>query len=129
MPQFSKISLERLNTCDIRLQQICLEAIKIYDFSVLCGKRSEEEQNRLLIEGKTKLEYPKSKHNKFPSQAVDIAPIPLDWNDSGRFKLLAGIMFGIAHSKNIKIRWGGDWNMNWNFKDEKFLDLVHFELL
>ncbi|MDA0780776.1 MAG: M15 family metallopeptidase [Rickettsiales bacterium] len=129
MPFFSKHSLQKLETCDARLQEICHEAIKIYDFTVLCGKRDEEEQNNLLIQGKTKLEFPNSKHNKFPSQAVDIAPCPIDWSDFGRFRLLAGIIFGIAHSKNVKIRWGGDWNMNWNSGDENFLDLVHFELL
>jgi peptidoglycan L-alanyl-D-glutamate endopeptidase CwlK len=129
MPFFSKNSLNRLSTCDKRLQEICNEVIKIYDFCVICGKRDEERQNMLLTQGKTTLEFPKSKHNKYPSQAIDIAPYPIDWHDHDRFKILAGIMFGVAHSKNIKIRWGGDWNMNWIINDEKLVDLVHFELV
>ena len=118
-----------MSTCDARLQDICYDAIKIYDFTILCGNRDEEQQNLMLIQGKSKLEFPKSKHNKTPSQAVDIAPYPVDWGDLGRFKLLAGIMFGVAHSKDISIRWGGDWDMNTNMNDESFVDLVHFELI
>ncbi len=106
MPEFSKKSIELLSQCDTRLQEICKDAIIIYDFTVICGYRSKEEQESLFADGKTKLHYPDSKHNKNSSEAVDIAPYPIDWEDAGRFKLLAGIMFGIAHSKGIKIRWG-----------------------
>jgi len=28
----------------------------------------------------------------------------------------------------MKIRWGGDWDMDTQTKDNKFDDLVHFEL-
>ncbi len=129
MANFSKKSLDKLNTCDSALQEICLEAIKIYDFTVLCGNRTEEEQNQLFAEGKSQLKYPQSKHNSSPSQAVDIAPYPIDWEDTGRFKLLAGIIFGIAHSKGIKIRWGGDWDSDWNMSEERFRDLPHFEIV
>lgn len=129
MPNLSEKSLARLATCDERLQIICREAIKIYDFTILCGHRGEEEQEKLFLSGQTKLHYPLSKHNSYPSQAVDIVPYPVDWNDAGRFKLLAGIMFGIAHSHNIKLRWGGDWDGDWDMNDQKFYDLPHFELV
>ena len=129
MPYFGRLSTQRLSTCDERLQDICHEAIKIYDFSVLCGHRDEIEQGKFYRGGKSKLQYPASKHNSTPSLAVDIAPWPINWDDLGRFKLLAGIIFGIAHCKCIKLRWGGDWNMDWNLKNEKFVDLTHFELV
>ena len=29
---------------------------------------------------------------------------------------------------SLKIRWGGDWDMDTQTKDNKFDDLVHFEL-
>ena len=74
MPYFGRLSTQRLSTCDERLQDICNEAIKVYDFSVLCGHRDEIEQKKLFREGKSKLEYPHSKHNSIPSLAVDIAP-------------------------------------------------------
>lgn len=129
MPQFSSRSLQRLEECDERLQEICHEVIKFFDFTVLEGHRNKETQDRMVIEGKSKLYWPKSKHNSLPSKAVDIAPYPIVWSDTGRFKLLAGMMFGVAEMKNIKLRWGGDWNGNWSFKDQTFHDLPHYEVI
>ncbi len=129
MPKFSQISLDRLATCDKRLQVIMEEAIQHIDIVVLCGERGEEEQNKALAEGKTKLKWPESKHNSKPSKAIDVAPYPIDWQDLKRFIYMAGIIMGIAACKGIKLRWGGDWNSNNLFSDEKFSDLVHFELV
>ncbi len=128
MSRFSEKSLARLATCDPHLQEICHEAIEIFDFTVLCGHRGGDDQARLFEQGRTKLKFPFSKHNKFPSQAIDIVPYPIDWDDDGRFCVLAGIMFGIAASKGIKLRWGHDWNQNWQLHDQKFIDAPHFEL-
>lgn len=128
MPSFSQKSLQKLSTCHPSLQNICMSAIEIYDFSVLCGYRGEPEQQMLFAQEKSKLHYPHSKHNKTPSCAVDIAPYPIDWENKERFYLLAGIMFGIARERNIKLRWGGDWEMNWQHKSA-FIDLPHFELV
>ncbi len=130
MAHFGTLSQQRLSTCDIKLRIICEEVIRMYDFTVLCGTRDEETQNKLFTEGKSKLRYPESKHNKTPSQAIDIAPWKngVDWNDTPSFTLLAGLMFGIAHSKGIELRWGGDWNRNWDLTDQTFFDLPHFEL-
>ena len=129
MPKFSVKSQRILSTCDPRLQEICNEVIKFFDITILSGHRGKQEQDRLVNEGKSKLEFPASKHNLSPSLAVDIAPYPVNWSDTGRFKLLAGIMFGIASQKGIKLRWGGDWNGNWDFKDQTFNDLPHFEII
>lgn len=129
MPQLSSRSLQRLGTCAFPLQQIALEAIKLYDFTVLSGYRGRDEQQHLVAEGLSRLPYPRSKHNSTPSLAIDVAPYPIDWNNSERFYLLAGIFFTIAHQKNINLRWGGDWNCNWNFSDQEFTDLPHFELV
>jgi peptidoglycan L-alanyl-D-glutamate endopeptidase CwlK len=35
----------------------------------------------------------------------------------------------VANTLGIKIRWGGDWNGDLQFRDEKFKDLPHFELV
>jgi peptidoglycan L-alanyl-D-glutamate endopeptidase CwlK len=35
---------------------------------------------------------------------------------------------GVASQMGLKIRWGGDWDMDTQTKDNKFDDLVHFEL-
>ena len=128
MPSFGKASLERLSTCHPDLQAICHEAIKLIDFTVVCGHRNEVEQNLAYNTKKSQLKFPASKHNKTPSLAVDIAPYPINWADKNRFHYLAGIMKGIALSKGIKLRWGGDWDNNGELNDQVLIDLPHFEI-
>jgi len=45
MPYFSQLSNLKLMSCHDDLQEVCNRAIKIYDFSVICGHRNEKEQN------------------------------------------------------------------------------------
>ncbi len=128
MPRFSSQSQARLSQCDPRIQEIMNEAILSFDFSVLTGHRGKTEQDAMRSKGRSQLSYPNSRHNSLPSQAIDIAPWPIDWQDRERFTLLAGFILGIAQAKGISLRWGGDWNRNWEVKDNKFDDLPHFEL-
>ena len=128
MAKFGKRSKERLATCDDRLQQVFNEVIKYIDCSVLEGHRSEERQNKLYEEGKTKVRYPKGRHNSKPSRAVDVTPYPVDWADRERQTLFAGFVLGLAARMGITLRWGGDWNMNFEVKDNRFDDFPHFEL-
>ena len=128
MPKFSKRSLDRLGTCDERLQSIFKEVVKGFDCTVIEGHRGKERQNKAFDEGKSKLRYPKGNHNKVPSTAVDVAPYPVDWKDRDRFHYFAGYVLGIAKMMGHTIRFGGDWNMNTQVKDNNFDDLVHFEL-
>ena len=98
------------------------------DCSVLEGHRSKDRQNSLYAEGKTKLRYPNGRHNEYPSRAVDVVPYPVDWNDRERFHLFAGFVIGTAMSMGTNLRWGGDWNQNWEVDDNKFDDFPHFEI-
>ncbi len=129
MPSFSKISAQRLSTCDPRLQALLREAIKHVDFSVLCGHRGVEEQEEAYRTGKSKARWPNSKHNTLPSVAVDVAPYPVDWQDTARFARLAGYLERIAHEQGIAIRWGGDWDRDGRTNDERFIDMPHIELV
>lgn len=129
MPKFSNRSLLVLEGCDVRLQQICHKVINIYDFTVLEGHRDQLTQEKYFKQGVTKLPWPKSKHNQCPSLAVDIAPYPIDWENHQAFYFLAGLMFAAANNMDIPLRWGGDWNRNFQFKDQSFTDLPHFELV
>lgn len=129
MNTFSKQSLDILSTCDYRLRDICNEVIKVMDITVICGHRTQEDQDKAFKQGKSKLEYPKSKHNINPSLAVDIAPYPIDWKDRERFILLAGLVTGIGLMKGYTIRWGGAWNGLKSMKFNKFDDLPHFEII
>jgi peptidoglycan LD-endopeptidase CwlK len=129
MPTFSTKSLNKLNTCDHRLQLLFKEVVKHIDCTILEGHRPQERQDMLFEQGQSKLKYPNGKHNATPSQAVDVAPYPIDWNNKERFILFAGIVQGIALQMNIGIRWGGDWNGDYDTKDTNFFDAPHFELL
>ncbi len=129
MPRFGKRSKEKLATCDDRLQKVFNEVIKHVDCSVLEGHRSKERQNKLYEEGKTKVRYPKGRHNASPSNAVDVVPYPIDWNDRERFHLFAGFVLGVANRMGYTLRWGGDWNMNFQVNDNNFDDFPHFEIM
>lgn len=129
MPEFSKTSIDRLNTCHPLLQDIMKRAIKEYDFVVLCGHRGKEDQDRAVREGNSKTPWPKSKHNATPSLAVDIAPYPIDWNDRKRFGELAAVVMRIAKQRGVKLRWGGDFNMDGDKTTRDSWDLPHFELV
>ena len=128
MPKFGKKSKEELSSCREELQKVFNEVIKTVDCSVLEGHRSKDRQNALYKEGKTKVTYPKGRHNSFPSLAVDVAPYPIDWGDRERFHLFAGFVLGIAKGMGITLRWGGDWNQNFEVDDNMFDDCPHFEL-
>lgn len=128
MPTFGKMSAERLATCDERLIRIAQAAIKRTDFMVLAGHRGKQEQNDAYERGTSQLRWPKSKHNKQPSMAMDLAPWPIDWGNIKRFIALAGIVLAEAKTLGIKVRWGADWNRNGKWKDEKFRDWPHFEI-
>lgn len=128
MPSFSKQSAAALATTDFALQRLFNEVIKTFDCTIICGARSEADQNKAFLEGKSKQRWPTSKHNTFPSRAVDVAPAPIDWNDLERFVFFAGYVKCTADRLGIRIRWGGDWNSDTRTKDEKFRDYPHFEL-
>ena len=128
MPSFSGPSKKRLATCDKKLQTLFNEVVKHFDCSVLCGHRGEEEQNKAYKAGNSQKQFPHGKHNKLPSNAVDVAPYPIDWDDRERFQYFAGFVLGTAKQLNINIRYGGDWDGDNDLKDNDFDDLVHFEI-
>jgi len=126
--KFSKLSKANLFTAHQMLKKLFDQIIKTYDCSILEGHRNKENQNKAYRRGKSKLKWPRSKHNKRPSLAVDVAPYPIDWKDRKRFYHFGGYVKGVADQLKIKIRWGGDWDDDHDFKDQKFNDLVHFEI-
>ena len=129
MPSFGRASRNRLATCHDDLQRLFGAVVVSFDCSVLAGHRGQAEQDALYAEGKSKLKYPDSKHNKYPSMAVDVAPCPVDWSDTSRFYYFAGFVKATALSMGITIRWGGDWNSNFVTNDQTFMDLPHYELV
>ena len=128
MPKFGRKSKERLSTCEGNLQKVFNEVIKHVDCSVLEGHREKDRQNKLFEEGKTKVKYPNGRHNRQPSSAVDVTPYPVDWKDRERQTLFAGFVIGVASQMGINLRWGGDWDQDFQVVDNRFDDFPHFEL-
>ena len=128
MPRFGKTSKNRLATCEKELQNLFKEVVKHFDCSVLVGYRGRNEQDTAFESGHSKVKWPNGKHNKKPSVAVDVAPYPIDWDDRERFIYFGGFVKGCAFRMDIPLRWGGDWNSDTQLSDNKFDDLVHFEL-
>ncbi len=129
MPIFSIRSIEILQTCDPRLQRIFKQVVLTFDCTVVSGHRTEGEQNALFHRGASKLKWPYSKHNRKPSLAVDVYPYPIDWKDRDRFHYFAGFVMGEALARDLNLRWGGDWDKDWQVRDNVFDDLGHFELI
>lgn len=129
MAQFGTVSKERLATCEKPLQDLMNEVIKHFDCSIICGHRNQADQNKAVAEGMSKTPWPESRHNTYPSKAVDIMPYPIDWKDTNRIYMFVGIVRGIATQMKIPIRCGADWDGDMQTKDQNFHDLPHIELI
>lgn len=143
MYKFSENSRIQLESCHPELQRLFGQVINYRDCTILEGNRTTEQQRKNIERGVSKTM--RSKHLHVPSLAVDVAPYPLTWpkkpvnsgaaertrwmKEYGSFYLFSGFVLGIAQSMNIKIRWGGDWDGDWEISDQSFDDLVHFELV
>ncbi|MBP3142233.1 M15 family peptidase [Aliivibrio fischeri] len=128
MNKFSQQSATRLASCHPQLQAVFTKVLEVCDCSILCGHRTEQEQNA-LPNSNTQVRFPNSKHNSVPSKAVDATPYPYDEDDRERFSYFAGIVIGVGASMGVAIRWGGDWDRDNELKDNGFDDLMHFELV
>jgi peptidoglycan L-alanyl-D-glutamate endopeptidase CwlK len=129
MPKFGRTSKKRLVTCKEDLQILFNEVVKHFDCSVLVGYRGRNEQDTAYESGHSKVKWPNGKHNSNPSLAVDVAPYPIDWDDRERFIYFGGFVKGCAYQLGLPLRWGGDWDNDSQLSDNKFDDLVHFELV
>lgn len=135
MPKFSPESSARLAECHEDLQELFGEVIKSFDCQVTKGYRGPVEQHAAFTSGKSKLDWPKSLHNRQPSAAIDVYPYPIDFQDIKRFYYFAGFVLGVADQLRSvglishAIRWGGDWDSDTEVKDNRFNDLCHFEIV
>ena len=141
MPDFSAGSKAKLATAATDLQIVFNEVIRHYDCKILEGHRSIERQKELFAQGVTHKDGVSSlsKHNSTPSRAIDVVPYPVIWPNReamdpetyertlGRFYEFAGFVQGIAEQFSVPLRWGGDWDGDHEYTDQKFHDLPHFE--
>jgi peptidoglycan L-alanyl-D-glutamate endopeptidase CwlK len=135
MPNFSQRSLDRLATCHDDIQKVMNESIKEFDFTVLSGYRSPDEQFELYKQGRELIDSKwvktgktvtnvdgtnvLSNHNYNPSRAIDIAPYPINWDNIDRFIAMSNVVLKCAKELDIELEWGGNWRMK---------DYPHFEL-
>jgi hypothetical protein len=88
---------------------------------VVCGHRTEAEQNEAYnaTPKRSNAKWGESPHNSMPSNAIDLVPYPVVWDDKESFIEFAGFVLGVAAMLNIRLHWGG------HFKN--FFDGPHFE--
>jgi hypothetical protein len=146
MPAFGTTSMIRLRTCDPRLQRIFTDVVFRFDCTIICGHRSVEEQQRLYAQGRTVLGKPivthvdgvtkLSMHNHSPSLAVDVVPWAHGkavWGHNETERRLiyhfAGYVRRTAEGLGFGLRWGGDWQNDFDLANQTFFDLPHYELV
>ena len=135
MPKFNQESFSKLSTCHIDLQVLFFEVVRTFDCVVLEGYRNQEDQEKAFKDGNTTLPWPHGKHNYQPSNAVDVAPCPIDEGITKRHYLFAGYVLAVAdqlkqqQKMTHSVRWGGDWDGDKDIFDQKMNDLLHFELI
>lgn len=123
--KWGKTSKDRLATCDKRLQYLANMMLERspFDLSVTCGYRTEQEQNEAYKSGKSRAMFGQSKHNVFPSKAIDIIPCsPINWDTKDiRWWNMVALAYECARELNIKIRSGAFFS--------GLADFPHIELL
>ena len=128
--KFSQASQGRLDTCDKRLQDLFEAVIAAgHDCTIIEGHRTKERQDEAFRTGKSKLQWPQSKHNKIPSMAVDVMPYPIDWVNRKQHFEFAKVVFAKAEEMGIKVRWGGDFNMDGDWTNDRLIDRPHWEII
>lgn len=140
--KWGRRSLDNLSTVHPRLRAVADRALQLSptDFVVTDGLRGKEDQDRAVAEKRSKTPFPKSNHNKTSdpswvgdrykaSDALDFMPLPLG------YKAPASVWKGIAtafeqagRELGIKVRWGGDWNMDGDKTLNDSWDMPHVEL-
>lgn len=134
MPAFGKRSLDILAELHPDMQRVLKLAIArtSQDFTLICGYRSPEDQNKAYAAGNSKAKAGQSPHNYKLSAAVDVIPYPFKgWKDKDihkELRAIADVILACAKELGVSMRWGADWNMNGRTDDEKFVDGPHFEM-
>jgi peptidoglycan L-alanyl-D-glutamate endopeptidase CwlK len=107
---------------------------EVADVSLITGHRNQHDQNEAYYATpqRSKLPWPKGKHNQLPSLAVDFQPYPYPARNEKLWASLAyvaGSARQYALSKGVVLRWGGDWDGDGDLTDQNFDDLFHLEIV
>ena len=107
---------ERLRGVHPDLVRVVERARREFECFVIEGRRTPERQRDLVKQGASQTQN--SRH--LTGHAVDLGPVPLDWQDLAAFRRMADAMKRAAAAEGVPIVWGGDW--------KGFVDGPHFEL-
>lgn len=154
MPVFGKRSTANLNTCTPGIVAVLNKGIERADFTVLCGHRGEAAQDAAFAGKRSTKQWPDSEHNEYPSPAADVAPWYrsdpyIDWRTDTalwaavsvgdtiardsimenikRWFALIHYLLGVGDGLGIELRSGGDWDMDFEYNDQRLIDLPHLE--
>ena len=122
----SRRRLEGVHHDIVRVVERAIELTEV-DFTVLEGLRTEKRQERLVAIGNSWTM--KSRH--LTGHAVDLAPViggRIPWQDLSQFVLVSEAMFKAADELGVLIQWGGDWDLDGDWRDEKRFDGPHFQI-
>lgn len=154
MNKLSDNSEAKLSTCAPVLKLIVMEVLAEMDIGVTCGHRKRAEQDALYESGESRLKFPKGKHNRFPSEAVDLVIYHNThkylWCDERQLHRIAAttntttanvktwiymqyarldmLMQLAAKRHGIELRWGGKWQHADGILHNRFVDLFHWEI-
>ena len=103
------MSRRNLKTLDVELVHCCNLVADVMNISITSGYRGELEQTAYFERG-TGVEWPTSKHNDLPSQAVDVNPYPINYEDTNRYCEMIGMFLMAACEHGYKIRSGRHFN-------------------
>ena len=114
--KLSANSMSKMTGIKDELHTIVCEAIRLtkVDFGVICGLRTQEEQDALLAKGATQTKT--SKH--MTGDAVDLMAYVgsrASW-ELNLYDDIADAMKQAAKNNNVKIRWGAAWHID-NFAE------------
>lgn len=121
-------SIANLEQCDERLRRLFYRVAAIMPIEVICGHRSKIDQDVAFRNRRSKLQWPRSKHNRQPSLAADVCPLPIDWKNLEAFKRLARVVKFAAAELGIKVRHGADWDGDGQHGEPGEFDWPHWEL-
>lgn len=114
----------KLDTCHPDLIRLFTAVAEAVPTCIICGWRSDEDQNQAFLDGKSRKKGGESKHNLSPSEACDAGPLidnQVPWKDRKAWEDFASIVRKKAFELKIRIRWGGDY--------PHLVDLAHWELI
>jgi hypothetical protein len=53
----------------------------------------------------------------------------IPWKDTHAFAVIGGILIAVADAMDVKVRYGGDWDMDGQTTDQTLMDWGHIELV